>query len=309
MDVEMRSAYPINEAAVTTPMAAATSPSRSDDLTGGFSLEIHPESCAQLNNFALQERGQTRVFLPHLHRGCDLQQIRAAQWLREQGFEPIPHIAARGIANKAQLAAHLDALVGEAGVRDLLLIGGSFSPPYGDFAATEDILASGLITGDRFRCIGLAGHPEGAAYMGLQEETVFDTLLQTKIDRLAALGCRSEIVTQFIFDADPVIAWLTRLRGHGISVPVRLGLAGPARLKTLISYARRCGVGASSRLLRKQARQIGRLLTVSTPDDMVTAMGNFQRSVEPEYGLDGLHFFPFGGIKALTDWLERRRAD
>ena len=53
------------------------------------------------------------------------------------------------------------------------------------------------------------------------------------------------IATQFGFEAGPVIAWADRLRAAGITLPVHIGVAGPAKLQTMLKFAMACGVGPS----------------------------------------------------------------
>ena len=53
------------------------------------------------------------------------------------------------------------------------------------------------------------------------------------------------LATQFAFDADPIIEWADRLTAEGITLPIHIGIAGPAKLQTLIKFAIACGVGPS----------------------------------------------------------------
>ncbi len=60
-------------------------------------------------------------------------------------------------------------------------------------------------------------------------------------------GLKADVVTQFGFDANGMIRWVKKLRDLGIEAPVRIGMAGPTNLTTLLKYAQRCGVKASAR--------------------------------------------------------------
>ena len=51
-----------------------------------------------------------------------------------------------------------------------------------------------------------------------------------------------------------IVAWISRLRDFGLEQPVRIGLAGPTNLATLLRYARRCGVRARTIDGRQEAR-------------------------------------------------------
>ena len=110
-----------------------------------------------------------------------------------------------------------------------------------------------------------------------------------------------QIVTQFCLDAVPLIAWLKRLRDHGVDHPVRVGLAGPTSLTTLMRYAKRCGVRASTQGLARNAGLIKHLLGASAPDGIVRAL--IAQNRDGELGDIAPHLFSFGGIGATARWV------
>ncbi len=61
------------------------------------------------------------------------------------------------------------------------------------------------------------------------------------------------IVTQFAFEAQPIIEWADSLKYAGIDLPIHIGIAGTAKLQTLIKFAIACGVGPSLKVLQKRA--------------------------------------------------------
>ena len=107
-------------------------------------------------------------------------------------------------------------------------------------------------------------------------------------------------MTQFCLDAAPILAWVRRLRDHGIDNPVRVGLAGPTSLTTLLRYARRCGVRASTRGLARNAGLMKRLLGAAAPDGIVRALVEANR--DGQLGDITPHLFSFGGIGATARW-------
>ena len=109
------------------------------------------------------------------------------------------------------------------------------------------------------------------------------------------------LVTQFCFEAGPVIRWIERLRAIGIGLPVRIGVPGPASIKTLLRYAQECGIGPSMRVLTRQARNVAKLLTVQTPDRLLADLAEFQ-AADPEQQLRGVHLYPFGGFGKTCAW-------
>ncbi len=45
------------------------------------------------------------------------------------------------------------------------------------------------------------------------------------------------IATQFAFEAQPIIEWADSLKHADIDLPIHIGIARPAKLKTLIKFA------------------------------------------------------------------------
>jgi methylenetetrahydrofolate reductase (NADPH) len=149
----------------------------------------------------------------------------------------------------------------------------------------------------------IAGYPEGHPKA---DAAVLMAALKEKIAYAQGHGHEVEIVTQFSFVADPVLDWLLRIRREGISAPVRIGLAGPAKSTTLIKFAVRCGIGNSIRALMRRPGTVAGLLTTTTPDDILEDLG---ARIGPEHGaVAGTHLFVFGGLKSTSEWLEAARS-
>ena len=115
-------------------------------------------------------------------------------------------------------------------------------------------------------------------------------------------GVAVDIVTQFCFEAPPLLDWLAALRGHGVALPVHIGLAGPASPATLLKFALRCGVGNSLRALRSQIGRFGRLLTDSDPGAVVRGLAGAPAAATAQ--IAGFHLFPFGGLRKSGLWLK-----
>ncbi|MEO0673302.1 MAG: methylenetetrahydrofolate reductase, partial [Pseudomonadota bacterium] len=121
-----------------------------------------------------------------------------AKTLVRKGLEPVPHIAARRLSSHAALEERLSAMVGEAGVRDVLLIAGGAGAPNGPFGSTVDVLETGLLDRYGIRRIAVAGHPEGSP-------DISDAAIAEALAWKAAFAERTDadmrITTQFGFDA------------------------------------------------------------------------------------------------------------
>jgi methylenetetrahydrofolate reductase (NADPH) len=223
--------------------------------------------------------------------------VDQAKAVRAAGLKPLPHLAVRNFSSANALRSFLDRLAGEAGVRELLVIAGDRAEPAGPFRGALEAIDSGLITRSGITEIGISGYPDGHPRIAAHE---LDRLLAAKLEAASATGLKVHIVTQFCLDAAPIIAWLKRLRAHGIDHPVRVGLAGPTSLTTLMRYAKRCGVRASTQGLARNAGLLKRMLGVSAPDGIIRALIEANR--EGDLGEIAPHLFSFGGIGATARW-------
>ena len=161
----------------------------------------------------------------------------------------IPHIVARNIPSHAVLDDMLARLAGEAGVDRAHVVGGDRDNPAGEFDSALQLLETGLFAKYGINRIALACYPEG--HPRISDEV----LEQARIDKMRAAaeqGLQVWMVSQFAFEAPPIIALARRMRAQGIDVPYRVGIAGPASHATLLKYAMLCGVGTSLRALRER---------------------------------------------------------
>ena len=208
---------------------------------------------------------------------------------------PVPRIAARRLADARSAHDLLSRLRGEAGVERVLLVGGDVPRPAGPFEDAAALLASGLLDRHGFRQVGLAGYPEG--HPAIAAETLW-TSLSEKLSLAKRRGLSPFVVTQFCFEAQPILDWIAEARRAGIDAPIRVGLAAPASVRTLISYGARCGVGSSLRAIKSQGLSLTRLVSSTGPEAILEKLGQ----VPLDEGI-ALHFFAFGGVERAARWL------
>ncbi len=272
-------------------------------LTGflnGFSIEVMPRTAAKIADFtALLPQG-TRVYIAHIDGTPIDEMVSTAARLRAEGFEPMPHFPARIIPDLATLREWVARYRGEAGVTQGLILAGGVSQPQGDFHSSMQLLESGAFDG--FTRLHVAGHPEGNKDIDPDgsDRAVMEAL-RWKQAFSARTDAHMAIATQFCFEARPVIDWVNRLQAEGIDLPVHIGIAGPAKLQTLIKFAIACGVGPSLRVLQKRAMDVTKLLLPYEPDEILTALAQ-HKADNPGFGIEAVHLFPLGGITATTDW-------
>lgn len=282
-----------------TPIAAPQD-AQVEALMQGFTIEVMPRTAEKVADFRALLPAGTRVYIAHIDGTPIADMVATAARLRAEGMEPMPHFPARSIADRAELADWVARYRGEADVREALMLGGGVSAPKGSYDNSLQLLETGLFDG--FRGLHVAGHPEGNRDIAPDggHAIILDALHQ-KQAFAAARGIDMAIVTQFAFEAQPIIAWADGLRAQGITLPVHLGIAGPAKLQTLIKFAIACGVGPSLKVLQKRAKDVSKLLLPFTPTELVTELAA-HKAAHPDFAVEKLHFFPLGGITATADW-------
>ncbi|TQM93387.1 methylenetetrahydrofolate reductase [Roseinatronobacter monicus] len=269
-------------------------------LMQGFSIEVMPRTADKIPDFRTLLPAGTRVYIAHIEGTPIADMVATAARLRAQGMEPMPHFPARIIADRAELADWLARYQGEADIREALMLGGGVTTPKGIYDNSMQMLETGLF--DNFQRLHVAGHPEGNRDIAADGgHDVIHKALQWKQAFAREKGIDMAIVTQFAFEAKPIITWAQGLRDQGIDLPVHLGVAGPAKLQTLIKFAIACGVGPSLKVLQKRAKDVTKLLLPFEPTELVTDLAA-HKAANPDFAVERLHFFPLGGIKASTDW-------
>lgn len=273
---------------------------------GGYSIEVMPRTAAKIDDFRTLLPERTRVYVAHIEGTPIDDMVATARRLREDGFAVMPHLPARIIADAAMLEEWLRRYRDEAGVDEALLLAGGAARPAGGFDSSIAMIGTGLFDRLGFRRLHVAGHPEGNADIDPDGTTTgVDAALLWKQAFSERTDAQMAIVTQFAFDAGPVIAWAERLRALGVTLPIHVGIAGPAKLQTLLKYAVSCGVGSSLKVLQRRAMDITRLMLPYEPADVVSALAAY-RARHPESLIEQAHFFPLGGIAASADWANAR---
>jgi methylenetetrahydrofolate reductase (NADPH) len=268
------------------------------DFMDGFSLETTPNSAAKVGNFNECVRPETPVYITFLPGSDFADTISLATRLRREGFEPVPHFAARSIPDRAFLERNLERLRSEADISRVLLIGGAIPKPVGEFSDSMQLLETGLFDRYGIRKIGLAGHPEGSPDIsddGIRQALKWKNAFAERTDASLYL------VTQFCFEAAPIIAWDKRIQAEGNKLPIHIGVPGLATVKTLMAHAKACGIGASMKFISRQAMNVAKLLTVSAPDKLVMELAAY-KARDPSCGIAGVHMYPLGGLKKSADW-------
>ena len=287
-------------------------PPRSTDLTPanaqleaflkGYSIEVMPRTAEKIEDFRDLLPAGTRVYIAHIDGTEITDMVATAARLAKDGFEVMPHFPARSIKDSATLQDWIARYQGEANVTSGLILAGGIAQPQGDFESSMQLLETGLFDKAGFTRLHVAGHPEGnrdidpkGGDAGVMEALGWKQAFAARTDAQMALA------TQFCFEAKPVIAWADRLREAGIDIPVHIGIAGPAKLQTLIKFAIACGIGPSLSVLQKRAKDVSKLLLPFEPDAILTELAA-HKAANPDFNIESVHFFPLGGIKTNAEW-------
>lgn len=287
---------------MANPLIHLDTPGRIAQITDAYSLEVSAKDMAALTAAASQIAPGTTISVPYLANQDNAARLAAVRAVRQLGLEPMPHLSASRIASLAELETFVQRAVAEAGVQRCFVIAGDPSTPLGPFSDSAALIDTGVFERSGIQVVGLGGHPEGHPIMGTAERW---NVLERKCLNIEMRGMAPEIITQFAFDADVVLAWLTALRERGIAHPVRVGVPGPASVAVLARYAAMCGVSACASIWSKYGISIGKLLGTAGPDLFVDRLASGLTEVHGEVSL---HFFPFGGISQSVRWIEEYRS-
>jgi methylenetetrahydrofolate reductase (NADPH) len=276
---------------------AETSLVPSTSLMDDYSFEISAKDAARLEHIRPSLPGGTIVSITYLPTESDEARIAAAIEVRRLGLTPMPHIAARRLPSAASLHRFLEALAASSAVDRLFVVAGDLGAPLGPFQDALSVINEFRRGEHNLSTIGIAGYPEGHPQIPRDS---LDRAMRDKLALLAERGLAAEVVTQFAFDAAPMLGWIEELRSGGVVAPVRVGLPGPANVGTLLRFAARCGVGASTKVMGKYGASITRLLNTAGPDRL---FDDLTRGVSTaRHGDVAVHLYPFGGLQKMADW-------
>jgi methylenetetrahydrofolate reductase (NADH) len=208
-----------------------------------------------------------------------------------QGYDAVPHLAARMVRDRAELTDICDRLVGH-GVTKVFVPGGD-AEQAGSYPDALSLLEDLAVLGRPFADVGITGYPES-------HPTIHDDLtVQSMWDKRRYA---THIVSNLTFDPAVLTGWVRRLRTRGVTTPLLLGIPGPVDRTKLLAMATKIGVGESTRFLNKHKGTFARL----------AAPGGFtgERFLEKcapalsesDANVEGLHVFTFNQVPATEAW-------
>lgn len=270
-------------------------------LFANFSLEITAKDVESLKAAAPSIPQGTMVSVTFLPGESFEARAEAARTVQELGFVAVPHLSARRLTSAGELEAYLDLLATKIDLRRAFVIAGDLPVPSGPYEDALAIVRSGLLEQYGVRELGISGYPEGHPDIS---GTKLAAAMADKHREAVERGMTPFVMTQFGFDADPVLAWLGEVRASGVDSRVRIGVAGPASIKTLMRFAARCGVGTSAKVMRKYGLSITQLIGSAGPDPV---LADLSVGLTAAHGDVTLHVYPFGGLVKTAEWIAEFR--
>ncbi len=270
-----------------------------------FSVEVTPKAASKIENFSdLLPKG-TLIYVAHIEGTLIDDMVNTAKKITDQGFSPMPHFPARIIKDKNILQDWILRYQNEANVENALLIAGGANKPYGEYDSSIQLIESELFDKANFKSLHIAGHPEGSKDIDPDGSTKnVDEALSWKNEFSKRTDASMAITTQFSFDSKTVIDWANGVKKAGIDIPIHIGIAGPAKLQTLLRYSIECGVGASVKIIQKRAKDLTKLLLPYKPTTIISELADY-KSNNPDFNIEKVHFYPLGGITQVSDFVKR----
>lgn len=269
-----------------------------------FSVEVTPKAASKIENFSdLLPKG-TLIYVAHIEGTPIDDMVNTAKKITDQGFSPMPHFPARIIKDKNILQDWILRYQNEANVENALLIAGGANKPYGEYDSSIQLIESELFDKANFKSLHIAGHPEGSKDIDPDGSTKnVDEALSWKNEFSKRTDASMAITTQFSFDSKTVIDWANGLKKAGIDIPIHIGIAGPAKLQTLLRYSIECGVGASVKIIQKRAKDLTKLLLPYKPTTIISELADY-KSNNPDFNIEKVHFYPLGGITQVSKFVK-----
>lgn len=271
-------------------------------LLQDYSIEVMPRTAEKVEDFTALLPAGTRVYIAHIEGTPIEEMVATAARIKAEGYDVMPHFPARIIKDATTLGDWIARYQGEADVSQALLLAGGVAKPHGDFHSSMQLMETGLFDKAGFKHLHVAGHPEGNKDIDPSgsDENVMDAL-RWKQSFSERTDADMALATQFAFEAGPIIEWADAIKEAGIDIPIHIGIAGPAKLQTLIKFAIACGVGPSLKVLQKRAMDVTKLLLPYEPTEVLSQLAA-HKAANPDFNITKVHFFPLGGIKTNANW-------
>ncbi|MGH3249253.1 MAG: methylenetetrahydrofolate reductase [Trebonia sp.] len=263
-----------------------------------FSMEMTGKDVAKVENAASVIPQGTRINVTFLDNEDLALRVSAAAAVKRLGFTPVPHISARRLKSQDMLEEYLTALRDIGASDNVLVIGGDPTVPMGPYEESLAVIESGLLQQYGVKHVSMGGHPSGDP--NIPADALMPAI-EKKAAALTSLNLPGTVITQVDFDVDRVLSWVAEVREHGVDLPIRVGVPGPASVKLLLGFASRLGLSTSTTIAKKYGLSVTNLLGKAGPENFIR---DLQAGLDPgKHGVVKLHFYTFGGFKTTAEWI------
>jgi methylenetetrahydrofolate reductase (NADPH) len=267
-------------------------------------MEMTGKDVAKVENAAGVIPPGTRINVTFLENEDLAMRVNAAAAVKRLGFTPVPHISARRLKSQEMLEEFLGALRDIGATENVFSVGGDPAVPLGPYEDSLAVIESGVLQQYGVGHVSIGGYPDGHPDISAD---VLWSALEKKAAALSRLELPGTIITQVDFDVDRVLSWVAEVRGHGVDLPIRVGVPGPASVKLLLGFAGRLGISTSATIAKKYGLSVTNLLGKAGPENFIR---DLQAGLDPaKHGLVKLHFYTFGGFKTTAEWIAAHAGD
>jgi methylenetetrahydrofolate reductase (NADH) len=268
-----------------------------NNILADYSIEMTGKDVPSLSEARALLHPGTRVNVTYLGNEDFEMRRTAIRTAAGWGFTPVPHISSRRLPSRFALEGFLGALREDGTARDVLVVGGDPARPEGPYSSSLEVIRSGLLEKYGVDSVSIGGYPEG--HPDISNDRLWSAITE-KAREVTWRGIAGNVVTQFSFDADAVVAWIEQARDRGITLPIRVGVPGPAGVRRLLTFAGRFGVASSATVARKYGLSLTNLLSTAGPDRFIRRLSD---RLSDHHGDVRLHFYTFGGLQKTAAWI------
>jgi methylenetetrahydrofolate reductase (NADPH) len=267
-------------------------------------MEMTGKDVAKVENAASVIPPGTRINVTFLENEDLTMRVNAAAAVKRLGFTPVPHISARRLKSQEMLEEFLSALRAIDATKDVFSVGGDPAVPLGPYEDSLAVIESGVLQHYGVKHVSIGGYPDG--HPDISSDVLWSAL-EKKAAALSRLDMPGTVITQVDFDVDRVLAWVAEVRDHGVDLPIRVGVPGPASVKLLLGFASRLGISTSTTIAKKYGLSVTNLLGKAGPENFIR---DLQSRLDPlKHGEVKLHFYTFGGFKTTAEWIAEHGKD
>jgi methylenetetrahydrofolate reductase (NADPH) len=267
-------------------------------------MEMTGKDVAKVENAAGVIPPGTRINVTFLENEDLTMRVSAAAAVKRLGFTPVPHISARRLKSQEMLEEFLTALRAIDATENVFSVAGDPSVPLGPYEDSLALIESGVLQQYGVKHVSIGGYPDG--HPDIATDVLWDAL-EKKSAALAGLEIPGTVITQVDFDVDRVLQWVAEVRDHGVELPIRVGVPGPASVKLLLGFASRLGISTSTTIAKKYGLSVTNLLGKAGPENFIR---DLRAGLDPaKHGVVKLHFYTFGGFKTTAEWIANHSQD